>query len=145
MAKGPDPRKDHAPRADVPRLMREGAAEFNARRFWHAHEAWEQAWHTLRGVGEPEAAEFLHGLILVSAALENATRGKESGFKRQFAEALFLLRTHIASAPALGIVQAASLLDAFALLYADACRRHEWSIWNASGWSAPTIALTVIS
>ena len=36
------------PLEDVPRLLREGAAEFNARRFWHAHEAWESAWHALR-------------------------------------------------------------------------------------------------
>lgn len=137
MAKGPDPRKDALPRAEVPRLLREGAAEFNARRFWHAHEAWEQAWHALRAAGESQAAEHLHGLILCAAALENATRGKEDGFKRQMAEGLYLMRTHPEGAEKLGLTWRA--MDALALLYVDACRRHDWARWNEGGWQAPRI------
>lgn len=137
--KGPDPRADPRPLADVPALLRAGATEWNARRFWHAHESWEEAWHALRGAGQAGQAEALHGMILVAAALENATRGKEAGFKRQCAEGLFLLRTHLTDADALGIRDPATLLDALSLLYADACRRREWSRWNEGGWSAPEI------
>jgi predicted metal-dependent hydrolase len=134
--KGPDPRIETAPLADVPRLLREGAAQFNAREFWHAHEAWETAWHALRKE-DANAAEFLHGVILVAAALENAKRGKESGFKRQYAEGLYLMRTHLDAAPRVGLDP--KILDALALLYVDACRRLDWALWNASGWSAPTL------
>ncbi|HUR69911.1 MAG TPA: DUF309 domain-containing protein [Candidatus Thermoplasmatota archaeon] len=142
MAKGPDPRAAPAPRADVPRLLREGAHEFGARRFWHAHEAWESAWHALRAAQESRAAECLHGLILVAAALENATRGKESGFKRQMAEGLHLLRTHLDASPALGLADPGALADALVTLYLDACRRVRWEDWNASGWRAPPVEVS---
>lgn len=121
----------------MPRLLREGAAEWNARRFWHAHEAWESAWHSLRAAGEKDAAEFLHGLILCAAALENATRGKEDGFRRQMAEGLWLMRTHQEGAEALGLSW--RTMDALGLLYVDACRRLDWAHWNASGWQAPRV------
>ena len=137
MPKGPDPRIETAPLADVPRLMREGAEQFNAAHFWHAHEAWESAWQTLRKHDAGTAAEFVHGLILVAAALENATRGKEAGFKRQFAEGLFLMRTDQEAAARVGFPW--KLLDALALFYIDACRRLDWGAWNASGWRAPTV------
>jgi len=137
--KGPDPRKDPPPLAEVPRLIRVGAHEFNARRFWHAHEAWESAWHALRAAEEAAAAEYLHGLILVAAALENATRGKEDGFKRQYAEGLYLLRTHREGTARVGVERPFELLDALALLYVDSCRRLEWARWNESGWLAPRI------
>ena len=141
MAKGPDPRAAPAPLADVPRLVREGAAEWNARRFWHAHESWEAAWHALRAAGEADAAECLHGLILCAAGLENATRGKEDGFKRQSAEGLHLLRAHLAAAHRLGVAEPGALLDALVGLYVDACRRRDWATWNASGWSAPAVVV----
>lgn len=141
MPKGPDPRADPAPRAEVPRLLREGAREWAEGRYWHAHEAWEAAWHALRAAGERDASELLHGLILCAAALENATRGKEAGFKRQMAEGLYLARTHVHVSDELGLVDAGALLDALALLYVDACRRLDWSAWRASGWSPPRLDL----
>jgi hypothetical protein len=119
-------------------LLRQGASEWGARRFWHAHEAWEEAWHGLRASGEHDAAEFLHGMILTAAALENATRGKEEGFKRQFAEGLHLLHAHEQGAVHMGMHEPSVWLRALAVLYADACRRHEWATWNTSGWMAPT-------
>ncbi|HET6404519.1 MAG TPA: DUF309 domain-containing protein [Candidatus Thermoplasmatota archaeon] len=137
MAKGPDPRASPAPLSEVPRLLSEGAAEWNARRFWHAHESWEEAWHALRAAGEAEASEYLHGLILCAAALENATRGKEEGFKRQMAEGLYLLRMHAGGAERIGLDR--GLFDPLALLYVDACRRRDWSWWNESGWEAPRV------
>ena len=140
MPKGPDPRASPAPMGDVPRLLREGAAEWNARRFWHAHESWEAAWHAFRAAGDAEAAECLHGLILAAAALENATRGKEEGFKRQMAEALHLLRAHLDAAPRLALLAAPPLVDALVALYLDACRRRVWAQWNEGGWRAPLLA-----
>lgn len=140
--KGPDPRANPVPLTEVPRLLRAGADEYDARRFWHAHEAWEEAWHALRAASRGAEAEFLHGLILCAAALENATRRKEAGFKRQFAEGLFLLREHAAGARPLGVADAASFIDALAHLYVDACRRRDWTHWLDSGWVAPRIALS---
>lgn len=142
MPKGPDPRVAHAPRADVPRLVREGAQRWGERAFWHAHEAWEGAWHALRAEGEADAAGYLRGMILVAAALENATRGKEAGFKRQFAEGLHHLRAHRAGRRALGVADADSWEDALVGLYVEACRRRDWGFWNASGWSAPPLLLS---
>ena len=135
MPKGPDPRVDTAPLADVPRLLREGAAEFNAARFWHAHEAWESAWHALRK-HDPRSESYVHGMILVAAALENAKRGKENGFKRQFAEGLHLILGSRERAP---LQRPRDWEDALVRLYADACRRLDWAAWNASGWSAPQV------
>lgn len=138
-AKGPDPRANAPPRSEVPRLLHEGAAEYAARRFWHAHESWEEAWHALRAAGEEHAAGYLRGMILVTVALENATRGKEAGFKRQFAEGLHALFEHRAGASALGVRDARAWEDALARLYADACRRRVWSHWNDGGWGAPEL------
>lgn len=136
MPKGPDPRVETAPLDDVPQLLREGAEHYHARRFWHAHEAWERAWHALRAAGRAGAAGYVRGMILATAALENATRGKEEGFKRQMAEALHALHAHTADAP---LRDAAAWERALAALYADACRRHDWARWNASGWQAPAL------
>lgn len=139
--KGPDPRKDAAPLGEVPRLVAEGAALYNARRFWHAHEAWEAAWHSLRAGGRADDAAYLQGMILVTAALENATRGKEDGFKRQFAEALHRLHAHPEGADALGVRDARAWERALVQLYADACRALSWPTWNARGWEAPAVVL----
>lgn len=139
MPKGPDPRANARPLADVPALLRAGAEELRGRRFWHAHEAWEEAWHALRAADRKDAAELLHGLILVAAALENATRGKEAGFKRQAAEGLHLLRAHLSAADELRLVEAPRLVDALTALYLDACRRRDWAQWNGAGWRAPEV------
>ena len=140
MAKGPDPRASPAPLHEVPALLAEGAAQWNARRFWHAHEAWETAWHALRALSRDDEAEFVHGMILCAAALENATRGKEDGFRRQCAEGLYLMRANMMGSPA-ALRAPARFVDALAHLYVDACRRLEWSAWNASGWSAPALEI----
>lgn len=139
MPKGPDPRASPAALTELPRLVREGAERFNEREFWHAHESWEEAWHALRAAGEAQPAEFLHGMILAAAALENAKRGKEDGFKRQLAEALYLLRMHFDGAGRIGVTDAVRFLDALAILYVDACRRLDWAQWNASGWGVPRL------
>lgn len=140
--KGPDPRVETRPLEDVPRLLREGADEFNARRFWHAHESWESAWHALRSAGRDEQAAYLRGMILVTAALENAVRGKEDGFKRQLAEGLHTLIGHRDAAPALGILASRAWEDAIVALYLDACRRRDWTWWNEHSWQAPRIQVS---
>lgn len=139
MPKGADPRVDPAPLGDVPALVRAGAANWNAGRFWDAHESWEAAWHSLRKAGDEKAAGYLRGMILVTAALENATRGKEAGFKRQFAEGLYALKTHAEGRARVGPRDAAAWEDGLATLYADACRRREWTWWRDSGWTAPPL------
>lgn len=135
--KGPDPRVEAPPLEDVPRLLREGASEWNGARYWHAHEAWEGAWHALRKAGRAEAAAYVRGMILVAAALENARRGKEAGFRRQFAEGLHALKS--SPSEGLGLAEARAWEDALTLLYADAMRRREWAWWRDSGWRAPEI------
>lgn len=121
--------------------MREGAAELNARRFWHAHESWEEAWHALRAAGRAEEATYVRGMILVAAALENATRGKEEGFKRQMAEGLHALLEGRPAATRLGVEEPRAWEDALVRLYVDACRRRDWPWWNGSGWTAPLLRL----
>ncbi|MHB8605213.1 MAG: DUF309 domain-containing protein [Thermoplasmatota archaeon] len=99
----PDPRVVHAPVAEVPRLVAAGASHWNARDHWHAHEHWESAWHALRGAGRVEEAEFVHGLILVTAGFENLARGKVEGFARQVASGLRRLRAQRGRGIGLGV------------------------------------------
>lgn len=139
MTKGPDPRKETVPRDAIPHHLREGARLLDDRSFWHAHEAWETAWHALRAEGEAEAAAFVRGLILVAAACENATRGKPDGFRRQGAEGLHALRTHLSAGARLGFPEAAAWVDAVTLIYLDACRQTRFEDWNASGWTLPVL------
>lgn len=129
-----------APEA-IPALVGEGAGCYQRREFWHAHESWETAWHALRAHGPAEAAGYLRGMILITAALENARRGKEAGFKRQFAEGLHQLHAHAEGAAHLGLREPRAWERALAALYADACRRREWAWWNTSGWTAPPLTI----
>lgn len=106
-----DPRANPRPLADVPALLAAGAAEFNARRYWHAHEDWEAAWHALRAAGRARDAEFLQGMIVLAAGFENAKRGKDAGFRRQAAKGLALMRANRASAAALGVLDADAWIE----------------------------------
>lgn len=64
--------------------LSEGVSLFNAHRFWHAHEAWEQLW--LPAVGEEK--QFLQGLIQLAAAYHHVQRGTFRGGVRLFDSAL---------------------------------------------------------
>jgi len=70
--------KNDAPRRDKDaELFDHGVALFNSRRFFEAHEAWEEVWlHTER----PEKT-FLQGLIQVAAAFHHHTRGNLRGME----------------------------------------------------------------
>jgi uncharacterized protein len=54
-----------------------GLAHFNARRFFEAHEAWEEIWLSET---EPEKT-FLQGIIQVAAAFHHYSRGNHRGMK----------------------------------------------------------------
>jgi predicted metal-dependent hydrolase len=54
-----------------------GVALFNARKFFEAHEAWEELW-----LAEPQPEKtFLQGLIQLAAALHHCSRGNSRGAK----------------------------------------------------------------
>ncbi|MDP6324141.1 MAG: DUF309 domain-containing protein [Candidatus Thalassarchaeaceae archaeon] len=56
-----------------------GIEHFNAGRFWHAHEDWEDLWKSLKGVASQELIDGVQGLIQIAAMLLNHERGKSRG------------------------------------------------------------------
>lgn len=119
----PDPRLSPAPLADVPALVADGAERYNEGHFWHAHESWEKAWHALRAAGRQEDADFLQGLVLVTAAFENLKRSKPAGFRRQLTKALRTLRTLPGRGAALGLADEAGFVAALVTLQERALAR----------------------
>ena len=61
-----------------------GVSHFNARRFWEAHEAWEELWLA----AESDVVEFLQGLIQLAAAYHHIQRGTFRGAPRLIDAAL---------------------------------------------------------
>lgn len=61
-----------------------GIELFNAHKFWHAHEAWEEPWLTAEG----DPRQFLQGLIQLAAAYHHVQRGTFRGGVRLFDAAL---------------------------------------------------------
>jgi predicted metal-dependent hydrolase len=59
-------------------LLRFGVDLYNARHFWHAHEAWEQVWLD----AEDELRPFYQGLIQVTAAFVHVVRDEYPGSVR---------------------------------------------------------------
>jgi len=55
--------------------FRKGLEQFNRRRFFDAHETWEEIWLP---TPEPEKT-FLQGIIQVAAAFHHYTRGNHAG------------------------------------------------------------------
>jgi uncharacterized protein len=65
-----------------------GIALFNARKYFEAHEVWEELW-----LVEPEPEKtFLQGLIQVAAACHHHSRGNERGMRSLLAAGLAKLR-----------------------------------------------------
>jgi predicted metal-dependent hydrolase len=62
-------------RIDPPGAFRRGIEQFNAGRFFEAHETWEEVW--LR-TPEPERT-FLQGIIQMAAAFHHYSRGNTRG------------------------------------------------------------------
>ncbi len=109
--------------AEVRSLVAKGAAEYNAGRFWEAHEDWEEAWHLLRDDGQGDRADHLQGLILATAAFENLSRGKPAGFRVQMAKALHRLRRHADLWHDLGLADEAAFREALLDVYLDVMRQ----------------------
>jgi uncharacterized protein len=55
--------------------FRRGVEQFNTRRFFEAHETWEEIW---LGSAEPEKT-FMQGIIQIAAAFHHYTRGNLQG------------------------------------------------------------------
>jgi predicted metal-dependent hydrolase len=68
--------------------FRKGIALFNARKFFEAHEVWEELWLV---EPEPEKA-FLQGLIQLAAACHHHIRGNPRGMQSLLAAGLAKLR-----------------------------------------------------
>ena len=59
--------------------FQDGIDLFNAGKYWHAHESWEEIWQEL-GHEPPDDWEILlRGLIQIAAGLHCVTLGKERG------------------------------------------------------------------
>ena len=56
----------------------EGVERFNARRFWDAHESWEELWLESEG----DERTYLQGLIQLAAAYHHIVRGNARGAAR---------------------------------------------------------------
>lgn len=140
--RGRDPRVDPQPLARVPTLVMEGARLYNEGHYWHAHEAWEEAWHALRAKRLAGAATFLQGLILAAAAFENLRRGKPTGFRRQMAQALHQLRTARSSAGELGVRAPDAFVEALLDLYLEAARRPKLAGWSDLAGAPPRLEVT---
>jgi uncharacterized protein len=68
--------------------FRHGVTLFNARKFFEAHEVWEELWLAESG---PEKT-FLQGLIQLAAAFHHHDRGNSRGAKSLLAAGLAKLR-----------------------------------------------------
>ena len=62
----------------------EGVRLFNEQQFWHAHEAWEDAWKAER---DPALRLFYKGIIQTAAALVHWQRGNPRGIQLNWAKA----------------------------------------------------------
>ncbi len=62
----------------------EGVNHFNARRFWEAHESWEEIWLE----ADADVEQFLQGLIQLTAAYHHLQRGTFRGGVRLIDAAL---------------------------------------------------------
>jgi predicted metal-dependent hydrolase len=109
--------------ADVIARMEEGARLYNRGEYWKAHEAWEQAWHTLRGEEDPVLADLVQAFILATAAFENLSRGKQRGFATTGAKALHRLRAHRERAAELGVANAETFYEELLDVYLEVHRK----------------------
>tara|TARA_B100000214_G_scaffold79992_1_gene54150 strand:- start:5877 stop:6305 length:429 start_codon:yes stop_codon:yes gene_type:complete len=60
-------------------LFIEGCNLFNDGKFWHAHEAWEDLWKSLKPLGKRVEADAVQGIIQIAALLYNYERKKIRG------------------------------------------------------------------
>ena len=60
-------------------LFIEGCNLFNKGKFWHAHEAWEDLWKSLKPLGRRVETDAVQGIIQIAALLYNYERKKIRG------------------------------------------------------------------
>ena len=66
-------------------LLEEGAGLFDAGKFWHAHESWEDLWNDLKRRAAPiEEILLVQGLIQTAALLLHYERHNEVGVRKQW-------------------------------------------------------------
>jgi len=65
-------------------MIDRGVALFNAARYWHAHEAWEEVWLA----ADPDEKPFFQGLIQIAAGLLHLERRNARGARNKLAEGL---------------------------------------------------------
>lgn len=77
---------------DFDRIVREGAALWNAHKFFECHDKLEEAWRLVKHERKAEPAadprrDAVHGLILYAAAYVHWMRGNSLGASRKLADA----------------------------------------------------------
>ena len=60
-------------------LFIEGCNLFNDGKFWHAHEAWEDRWKSLKPLGKKVETDAVQGIIQIAGLLYNYEREKIRG------------------------------------------------------------------
>lgn len=69
------------------REFAEGVRLFNEGRYWHAHEAFEQAWKVMTNAPEDDAEIVLRGLVQLAAGLHCLTERRERCAVQNFQKA----------------------------------------------------------
>ena len=68
-------------------LLEQGRLDFDTGRYWHAHEAWEDLWNSLKQRNAVQSEVLLiQGLIQTAALLYNHQRKKARGVTNQWAK-----------------------------------------------------------
>lgn len=66
-------------------MLEDGAALFDAGKFWHAHESWEDLWNMLKRRSAPsEEILLVQGLIQTAAMLLHHQRKNRAGVEKQW-------------------------------------------------------------
>ena len=66
-------------------MLEDGAALFDAGKFWHAHESWEELWNMLKRRSAPsEEILLVQGLIQTAAMLLHHQRRNRAGVEKQW-------------------------------------------------------------
>ncbi|MCB1197160.1 MAG: DUF309 domain-containing protein [Deltaproteobacteria bacterium] len=79
-----------------------GVDLFNAELFWEAHEVWEKKWHYSKAY-HPDFADWIQGLIQVSAACLKRSEQNQQGFIHNIKKAQQHLQTYIYLKTVMGI------------------------------------------
>lgn len=93
-----------------PERYLEGVELFNAGKFWHAHEAWEEAWLATE---DEQLKLFYKGIIQTAAALVHWQKGNPKGLHLNWAKARAKLEQLPPEVMGLGIRKLIVYMDYF--------------------------------